>query len=177
MIAKTIICPFTIVIDSAESQPFEFQGIRADAAKKNAEIIVPTVWECLGRYPFSRGDYSIVGYQGRVGIERKSVEDCIGTVLGWGERRERFAGELSVLAGMESACVIVEGSLGGCLEQMHDRGAKLIEANRKSFHRSIIALQQDYRVPWIFCDSRRLAEVTAFRWFERFWKRAMKGIV
>jgi hypothetical protein len=38
-------------------------------------------------------------------------------------------------------------------------------------HRSLIAFQQDYRVPWIFSDSRRMAEIDAFRWLERWWKK------
>lgn len=174
--AKEIICPFTILIDSAESQPFTFAGLLADSEHGGGPLLVGSRWACLGRHPDSTGDYSIDGYAGRVGIERKSMEDCQSTVLGWGGRRERFEQELSNLSRIESALVVVEASLETCIKEMPSWGTKTVEQNRKSFIRSIIALQQDYRVPWMFCDGRRLAEVFAFRFLERWWKKEQRRV-
>jgi len=63
--------------------------------------------------------------------------------------------------------VIVEGSIGQCLATCKQWGKKTADDNRKILNRSIIAFMQDYRVPWIFADDRRLAEGAAFRWFQR----------
>jgi hypothetical protein len=169
------ICPFTIIIDSAEGCPFSFGGIRTDASQGGGELIVSTKFGCLGRYPHSTGDYSIEGYVGRVGIERKSLEDAQSTVLGWGERRKRFEQELSNLAKLESAVVVIEASFEDCIQQMVSWGTKTIEQNRKAFVRSVIAFNQDYGVKWHFAGSRRTAEVFTFRWLDRFYRKQVEA--
>lgn len=166
-----ITCPFTILIDSAEQSPWTFQGLRSDADRDNRPLDVPTRWQCLGRFPQSNGDYSLDGYIGRVGIERKSMDDAHGTILGWDGRRERFEQELRNLQAMEAAAVIVECSFSDLLNHAPDRGKKTKAQNAKSIHRSVLAFTQDYRVPWLFCDGRRMAEVTAFRFLERFHRK------
>jgi len=167
----TIPCPFLILIDSAEQQPFSFSNLRADAAKDHALLSVRTKRECLGRYPDSLGDYSIQGGKGRCHVERKSMADAHGTILGWGDRRQRFESELKNLSEMECGIVIVECSLAELINKSPEYGQKTAAENAKSLHRSILAWQQDYRVPWAFCDSRRLAEITTFRWLERWWRK------
>jgi hypothetical protein len=166
----SIICPFTILIDSAEQQPFSFQGLRTDANQGNRPLIVPTTWKPLGRGDESLGDYSLDGYIGRIHVERKSMADCHSTILGWGGRRERFKVELENLSKIDAAMVIVECSLEQLLisAPAHKKSAS---ENAKILHRSIISFAQDYRVPWFFADSRRLAEQTTFRFFERYWRK------
>ncbi len=177
---QRIINPFTVLIDTGEQQPFTFQGIKTDASQGNKQLIVPTEWKSLGRHPNSLGDYSVAGGEGRCHIERKSMEDAQGTILGWEGRRERFECELQNLADIACGVVIVECSRAqlianapGCdAENPAKRvGTKTVKANGKALHRSLIAYQQDYRVPWIFSDSRRMAEIDAFRWLERWWKK------
>lgn len=165
------LCPFVVLVDSAEQQPWTFQGFRCDSRRQYRPLDVNWQYACLGRYPQSRGDYSIQGCEGRIGIERKSVDDCRSTLLGWDSRRDRFSNELSNLAELESSCVIVEGTLEEVVTQVDDYGKKSRAHTAKSIYRSIIAFQQDYPVPWIFCNGRRWAETTAFRWMERFWRK------
>lgn len=167
-----------ILIDSMEQHPFSFTGIRMDlsemttrqrraydAGEWDGMFEVETKFKALGA---SNGDYSIEGYEGRCHIERKSMEDCHGTVLGWGERRERFNRELANLASMESAAVIVECEMSTLLANAPERGVKTAAENRKLLFRQILAWQQQYRVPWIFCDGRHMAEIAAYRWFKCF---------
>jgi hypothetical protein len=166
--ADTIQAPFTILCDSQEKGPWTFAGIRArsfiDAKQR---LYMPQVeWHYLG---VGMGDYSLRGFEGRVSIERKSLEDAHGTLLGWKNRRDRFKRELANLADMDSAAVVVEASLGEVLAEAPEWGKKTSAENRLALHGTILAWQQEYRVPWIFCDDRRLAEVTAFRLLERFW--------
>lgn len=176
-------CPFTILVDTAEQAPFTFQGIYADADRDGRELVIAKganlVQQCLGRHPNSLGDYSIQGFVGRCHVERKSMEDAHGTILGFGSggsdrtRRERFECELANLANTECSCVVVECSFGELLDNApeYELGKKTGLCNRKILSRSILAWQQDYGVPFIFCDSRRHAELATFRWLERFWKK------
>lgn len=173
--------PFTVLVDTAESQPFTFQGIVGDAKQKYRPIIVRCERRSLGRHPNSRGDYSIDGMQYQVGVERKAVEDLWGTLLGWDDekdqelgtcgRRERFKKELENLEKLECGLVVVEGSLATCLSEVPEWGEKPPEQNRKTLNRTIISMMQSYRVQWLFCDSRRLAEVETYRWLDRYWRK------
>lgn len=177
------VAPFTILIDSQEKKPFDFKGLKSDASAKGRPLIVPTRWEYLG---VGQGDYQIAQRRGRVAIERKSCEDAQGTILGWPtagqrengqmSRRERFERELETLAAMEFGAVVVEVSFGKLLETVPKWGKKSAENNRKSLFRSILAWQQRYAgVQWVFCDTRRLAEITTFRILERFWRESSRA--
>jgi hypothetical protein len=182
--APHIICPFTILVDSAEGQPFTFQGIRADADKMNLPLLIKTERSNLGRHPNSLGDYAIAGLIGHVAIERKSMDDCWGTVLGWATgfheergiagRRERFESELANLSRLPAPLVVVEASLEQCIDEMPEWGVKPQAENKKIFMRSIISFEQRFKVNWHFLSSRRAAEVWAFRWMERYWKKLTK---
>lgn len=165
------ITPFTILIDSAEQQPFLFQGIKGDAGEEGRPWIVKTEWRPLGRHPDSLGDYSLDGFVGRVHVERKSVEDCQGTILGFDGRRNRFERELENLDKCEAPLIVVEASFQTLIQSVQQRGKKTQGENAKTLMRSVLAYQQDYRVPWCFCDSRRLAEISTFRFLERFWRK------
>ena len=181
------IVPFTILIDTAETHPFEFQNIHGFKGRPNAaeQLIVSTRWQSLGRHPHSLGDYAIEGMEGRCHIERKSVEDAQATILGWEShkernealpgRRDRFEKELENLEKIEAALIVVEGSLGTCLATMPEWGNKDSALNAKIFYRSVLAYMQDCKVNWLFADSRRLAEIATYRFLERFWKRHQSG--
>ncbi len=172
--SETIACPFPVYIDTAETQPYPFTGLKADAAQKNKLITIEKIWQCLGRYPNSLGDYS--NWIGRCHVERKSLEDAHGTLLGWGERRERFESELTNLAAIEAGAVIFECSFDDLILFAPAHGKKTAEQNAKALHRTVIAYQQDYKVPFIFCNGRRMAELTTFRWMERFWRKQQEKI-
>jgi hypothetical protein len=163
--------PFVVLIDSNEQQPFEFKGLRADANHGNRPLAIFTQWRCLGRHPNQLGDYSIDGFMGRVHVERKSIKDCQGTILGFGGARDRFEQELANLSQIEAALVVVEGSLAAVLAEENEHRTREHRVIAKQLLRSIIAFQQDYHVPWLFCDSRRMAEVVAFRFLERFYRK------
>lgn len=165
---ETIPMPFTILVDSQEKGPFRFDGIRARSfVDARQRIYKPAVeWKYLG---VGMGDYSLAGFEGRIAIERKSLEDAHGTLLGWKARRDRFKRELANLADMESAAVVIEASLGQVLAEAPEWGKKSAADNRTALYGTILAWQQEYRVPWIFCDDKELAALTAFRLLERFW--------
>lgn len=189
---KPIDCGFVVLVDSGEGFPFNFSNIRADADRSCRPLTIPTVWRSLGA---ANGDYSIDGFEpkGResgwsagckecgnrrnvdnrpsVSIERKSLDDAHATFLGWDERRERFLRELENFSTLTMRAVIVESSLEILLRLAPEHGKKTASQNRKTLYRSILSWQCSYPVPWFFCDSRRLAEITCFRLLERFWRK------
>lgn len=182
--AEPYTLPFTVLIDTNEGHPFVFKGHFADANQNYRPLYVPTARYNLGRFPLGLGDYSIQGFKDRVGIERKSIEDVWGTILGWETeydkrrsntgRRDRFEKELLNLSSIEFGLVVVEASLGQVLDQAPEYGVKSAAENRKTLHRSIISFQQRFKVPWSFCDTRELAEAHTLRHLMRFHREHKK---
>ena len=70
---------FRIVIDSREQEPYTFA----------CEVV---------KAKLDAGDYSVVGFEQRVAVERKSLRDFVGTVI---HDYERFDRELEKLSAME----------------------------------------------------------------------------
>jgi len=169
------ITPFTILVDTAETEPFTFAGIPSNADQDHKPWIVKTEWHALGRYPDSLGDYAISGMIGRCHIERKSLDDCHGTILGFKSgRRERFECELQNLSDMDACLVLVEASYEDVIRKAPETPNRSARANAVTLQRSMLSYMQDYRVQWHFSGSRRLAELDTFRWLERFWNKAQK---
>jgi hypothetical protein len=179
-----------VVIDTAEQAPFSFTGIKADAAQCGRLIAVETVRRCLGRHPESFGDYSLEALdqstaddfnrRGWCYVERKSLEDCQSTLLGFADgHRARFECELgnlrSVIRAGGAALVVVECDLAELLNTAPCGTTKSPQVNAKGLHRSVVSLWREYGVPWAFCGSRRLAEITTFRFLESFWKHRESG--
>ena len=190
VLAMAIDPGFSILVDTAESNPYTFHGIRSDA-DQGYEIYWPrTIRANLGRSPDSYGDYSVFGLFGSVAVERKSREDCWGTILGWPSgweqdrglpgRRNRFEGELANLNEIDSAVVVVECSLAHLVETCPQwpGGKKSAEENAKILFRSIISYQQRFpRVQWAFLDNRRWSEIYTFRFLRRYWLKHKEDVV
>lgn len=168
-----ITCPFTVVIDTREKQPFAFAAIRTDAKLGRRPLIVQVV-----RRAIWAGDYSIDGYdrphdefnrQIGIAIERKGIADLFSTI---GQARARFIRELHRLVIYRVAAVVVEAEWSEIFANppAHSR------LPAKNVWRSVLAWQQRFpSIHWHFCPGRAFAEVTTFRVLERFWKERMLG--
>ena len=168
-------CPFTIYIDSAEQHPFDFIGMKADSAQEYDTYRVNTEKRCLGRHPNSLGDYSLAGGLGRCHIERKSMADLQTTLLGFEDgHRERFRCELKNLSEIEAPLLVVECTKEDFLRQAPQWGVKTAQENAKILYRSIISIEQDFRVQLEWSGSRKMAQQDAFRWLYRFWEKNLK---
>ncbi len=162
--------PYTILIDSAEQQPFTFHGIKSDSDDEWKTIDLQTRFTSLGRHPNGLGDYTLDSLLGVCHVERKSTSDLIGTVLGFNcGRRERFEQELANLQELRAALVVCEGTMPEVLASCYDTDHKEAVVNRKIVFRSITAYMMDFRVAWFFAGSVRLAEITTFRFLDRFY--------
>lgn len=121
------------MIDTREQEPYTFDPARAAVAYR----------------ALPAGDYTVEGFETRVAVERKTVEDLVSTVI---RSRERFARELEKLTTYDSACVVVEGNLSDVLDANYRSGA-----NPNSVFGSVMAIIVEYGIPVYFCGDRQTA--------------------
>ena len=136
--------PLRIVCDSREQAPFTFAGFAA-------------VVEVAG---LEAGDYSLAGFERRVAIERKSIQDLVGCLTG---ERPRFERELQRLKAMDAAAVVIEQPQGvlrlGHFRSRMDAGAAW---------QSCLALSMRFRVPFFWAENRADAERICFDCLRHF---------
>lgn len=123
----------TVVIDTREQLPYSFPAERFDSVRR----------------ALPAGDYSLVGYETRVAVERKTLPDLIGTLI---RNRARFKRELEKLETYDLACVVVEGHLRDVLD-----GNYRSKAHPNAVLGSVTAICVDYRIPIFFCSDRDAA--------------------
>ena len=152
-----VVIPFTIIVDTREQHPFQFQNIRGDASDGNAMLAIPT-----RRLGLNAGDYSIAGFEDQISIERKSYEDLWSTLI---HDRERFERELQRLAAYKFSAVVVEAGWGRVCQP--PPGSK---AKTKSLTRGIMSFMLRYpTTQWCMFPEARLAEVFTFQLLRKFW--------
>ncbi len=151
------ICDFTIVQDTREQIPWTFTGFTCDSPHENVPLIVPVRTGTL-----KTGDYSILGYEDKVCIERKTLADLYSTL---GQHRDRFQREFERMAEMEYAALVIEADWGTICTQPPERSRLL----PKTVYRTLIAWSQRYRVHLFPVPSLTFAERTGFRILERFY--------
>ncbi|MBE0566079.1 MAG: ERCC4 domain-containing protein [Krumholzibacteria bacterium] len=119
-----------IAIDTREQRPYAFPG---------AEVkTLPT------------GDYSLIGLEDRVAIERKSKTDAYGSL---GQGRARFRRECERLAQLDYAAVVIEDTLPGFLQR--PAHSKMSPASAVG---TLLAWSVRYRVPVFFAGDRAHAQ-------------------
>lgn len=163
---RPLACPFTIAVDTREQAPFSFSSIRANSDRSYRPLIIDTQ-----RTTLQQGDYSIVGHELQIAIERKSKTDLFGTLSAG---RERFENELQRLSQhVNWSAVIVESEMSGILEHPPE----FSQLSAKSVVGSVVAFMVRYpSVHWLFMPGRQAAELMCFRLLERYWKELEKEI-
>jgi DNA excision repair protein ERCC-4 len=135
-----------ITIDSREQRPFTFERF-------------PSVE--MERAALSAGDYSLPGWEDRVAIERKELNDLITCLMNG--NRDRFERELSKLRFYELAAVVIEGSMDDV-----SKGRYRSDMKAHAVLQSIFAFQVRYRVPFVWAGNRAGAEYVTYSLFEKF---------
>lgn len=123
----------TIIIDTREQEPYSFDS-RLVAAVRRA---------------LPAGDYTVVGLDACVAVERKTLDDFVSTVI---HARKRFRDELRKLAGYRAACVVVEAGIADVLQKRY-RG----DAHPNAVLGSALSIILDYGVPVFFRANRQVA--------------------
>jgi len=134
-----------ILIDTREQQPFSFT--RYEVATEPATLPV--------------GDYSLPGFEDRVAIERKSLNDLIGCLMG--ENRDRFERELYRGRHFDLFAVVVEATLADVSQARYRSKMKPQAALQ-----SIITFQVRYRVPFIWAGNRGGAEYVTYSMLSKY---------
>tara|TARA_B100000315_G_C14545335_1_gene572951 strand:+ start:198 stop:671 length:474 start_codon:yes stop_codon:yes gene_type:complete len=129
---KKFLSDLTVVIDSREQRPYPFNGYK-------------TIVQGL---PI--GDYGLLNCRD-IAIERKSINDLIGSLT---KGRERFERELQKSAIIPYFSLVIEGSLNDLL-----RGKYISDALPKSIVQSLLSFSVKYRLPIFFAESREHGEM------------------
>lgn len=139
-----------VVVDTREQQPYGFDPVRF----------------AVQRCALPAGDYSIAGLELEVAIERKSLNDFVGTVIkDW----DRFQAELQKLQRYHFAAVIVEASPQDVMDHQYTS-----QAAPTSILGRAISIHADFGIPVLWLANRQLAKHWAEKAMERVWER-MKG--
>jgi ERCC4-type nuclease len=133
---------FTIVIDSREQRPYRFR----DAVVKALES----------------GDYSIVGLEDRIAVERKSKEDAYSSL---GKGRGRFERELERLSRFDYAALVIESDFADFLQS-----PPFTRMSPKAAMNSLVSWSVKYGIHVFFASDRRHARALVYRVLEKYWK-------
>jgi len=127
---------FIVAIDTREQQPYKYRDSVAATLRS--------------------GDYSILGHEADVGVERKTKEDAYGSLSSNEGRRERFEDEFGRLGAIRYGALVVEASLPDFLVAPEHS-----QMNPVAAVASLVAWSVRYRVPvWFAGDRRHAAALT-----------------
>ena len=122
----------TIIVDSREQKPYLFDGYK-------------TVTHCL-----PVGDYSLSNLENEISIERKSLNDMIGSLS---SGRERFEKEIQRGSQLLYFSLIIESSLNDLLSGKYR--SRMLPA---SAVQTLLSWSVKYRLPVFFAESRQHGE-------------------
>lgn len=121
--------PFVIAVDTREQRPLDFLGFA-------------TMRKTLGC-----GDYSILGHECQVAVERKSHNDLWGSMS---TGRARFERCVKRLAELDRAAIVIECTLSQAVIPPH----QIQRVNAASVIGGLISWSAQYALPVYFCDNR-----------------------
>jgi len=135
---------YTIAIDSREKKPYTFKGY-------NSKIVT-----------LKTGDYSIIGMENILSIERKSKQDAYQSL---GQGRARFRKELIRLSELKYAAIVIESTMKDFMVK-----PQYTRMNPKSVVNSILAWSVRYNVCVFFADDRIYGEAIVRQLLDKFFK-------
>ena len=136
-----------VVIDTREQRGWTFEPKQVAVTRK----------------ALPAGDYSLVGLEGRVALERKSLGDLVNTVIhDW----LRFRKELVRLSGYDVAAVCVEANIGQVYRHEYES-----EASPASVLGRVNSIFVDHSIPVLWWRDRDTAADMAHRLLLLVWRR------
>jgi ERCC4-type nuclease len=108
------------------------------------------------------GDYSVIGLEDRIAIERKSLPDAYGSI---GRGRDRFEREWQRMAELDYAAVVIEATLPEFLA-----GPERTLLHPSQAIGTLAAWSVRYNVPVQFAGGRRFAAAWTARVLRQFWR-------
>ena len=132
----------TIAVDTREQRPYRFP-----------RSVVQTL---------TTGDYSIVGLEDCVAIERKSKQDAYSSL---GASRPRFERELQRLSELDYAAVVIEASLPAFLVP-----PPFSRLRSRSAISTALAWSVKYDVPFYFAGDRKHGQALVLNLLKYYWR-------
>ncbi|MGO8822061.1 MAG: ERCC4 domain-containing protein [Desulfomonilaceae bacterium] len=114
------------------------------------------------------GDYSVKGYEDRISIERKELNDLIGCLT---KGRDRFIRELERARDLEYFAVLVEAHYS---DLVHGNYVSRLHPN--SAIESISAWEIRFGHPFLFCGNQELAARKCESLLKKFYREQMKQV-
>lgn len=134
---------FQIAIDTREQKPYSFENSVTKTLKT--------------------GDYSIVGMEEMICLERKSSTDAYGSL---GKGRERLEREFQRMANMEYSAMVIESTMRDFMKQ-----PKYSKMNPSSAMNTLISWNLKYGVSIWFAGDRLYGRKLVLRLLEKFYKQ------
>lgn len=143
----------SIIIDTREINAFTFASIEPQPA---------LIYQAL-----PTGDYSLVGHEDQITIERKSLCDLYGSV---GAGRERFEREFQRMTEFDYAALVIEADLG-CIIKNPPEYSRM---RPKAVFRTLLSWSLKYGVYVWPCPDRGFAEKTTYLLLKFWWEKREK---
>ena len=145
---------FRIVVDTREQTPL-FSPSPGPGMPGDGYAVRDTL---------TTGDYSLLGHEARITIERKSLQDLYGSCS---SGRERFQREFERLAEFPTAILLIEATYRAVIEP--DPGEIRSLMNPWSVEGTVIHWCQEYGVIPLFAGSHAMARRLCSRWLAIWW--------
>ena len=129
----------------------------------NVYFTAPTITKKL-----DTGDYSLQGFEDKIAVERKTLDDLVGCLT---KGRDRFERELQRSTQLVYFCVIVEAGYSQLV--LGDYRSRL---NTKSAIESISAFEIRYGTHFLFAGNQELAARKAESLLLKFYREQQKTI-
>ena len=146
-----------IVIDTREQRPLNFKSYPCE----------------VERGTVTTGDYSLRGLEQYVAVERKSLDDLVGCLMG--DNRDRFERELHRGMALDHFSVVVEASMRDISEHLYRS-----KMHPHAVMQSVLAFQVRYGVPFIWAGSDKGAAYVTFWTLSKYLKEVeakMKNVL
>lgn len=137
--------PFVFAVDTREQHPFDLLGF---------------AWM---RKTLKSGDYSIIGLEDRVAVERKSYADAWSSMS---DGRKRFERCVQRLAELDRAAIVIECGV----RELAIQPSRIQRVTPASVVGGLISWSCQYRIPVFFCDDRAHAERVTVRFLASYFK-------
>lgn len=139
-----------ILQDKQEKRPFVFKGIKPPPTVKIVDL--------------KTGDYSLEGYENRVTIERKSLNDLFLSLGKYG--RARFEREFQRMANFHFAALVIEADWQMIIRRPPVRS----KLPSKNVYRTLVSWSSKYGVHVWACPNKTFAARTTYVMLEKWWK-------
>ena len=142
-----------IICDTREQSPYQFEP------EKYPDVI-------LESGTLQTADYSLKGFEAKIGIERKSLDDLAGTLT---SGRERFQKECERGQGLDYFALVIEASMEDV--RRHNYRSRM---KPQSLLQSLFAYSIRYGLHVLWCGNRQGGEYTVYSLLQKYLKETPK---